>query len=143
MSRLAGIALSALVLLGPGCVTYVASTQGRTIDPEAVARLERGRTTLPEVLAILGAPQEVHQHTDCRLLVYRHRVRHTVRVGIAPSQALSALDLSQLTAEALSSLKLTVERTHAGEDRLVVLIDPDGVVQAVGYRGNTDELPVF
>lgn len=143
MTAAARAALVGLALLAPGCVTYITSSQGRPIDPDAVAALERGRTTLPQVLATLGAPHEVHRHTDGWLLVYRRRARNTLRIGIAPSQALSALDVSQLAAEALGNLKLTIERTHAGEDRLVLLLDADRTVRAIGYRVGTDDLPVF
>ena len=106
-----------------GCITFISATQGPKIDPDKLAQVERGKTKLPELLALLGAPQEVHNHADGRLLVYRHRLRHTFRLGLSISQALRAIDLSQVVSEALSNVSLTVERINAGEDRLMVLID--------------------
>ncbi len=133
----------ALALTSPGCVTIVSSSQGSPIDAGTVARIEQGKTTLGQVLALLGAPLEVHRHADGRLLVYRHRQRNTFRLGIQPSRALSLIDLTQVTAEAAGNLSLTVERIHAGEDRLMILLGEDEVVRAVGFQNRTHDLPVF
>ena len=147
MSRAAGLlgraALALGLLWGPGCVTLVQSTRGNPIDPRAVAALERGRTSLPQLLTLLGAPQEVHLHADGQLLVYVFRARNTFRLGISASQALRFIDASQLVSEALGNLSLTIERAHADEDRLVLLLDHEGTLQAIGARRGTDALPLF
>jgi outer membrane protein assembly factor BamE (lipoprotein component of BamABCDE complex) len=133
----------ALLASGPGCVTFIHATQGNRIDPDQVAQLERGRTTLPEVLGLLGAPLEVHQHAEGQLLVYRHRGRNTFRLGLSASQALRFVDATQVVSEALSNLQFTLERVHADEDRVVILFDREGVVQAVGAREGTHDLATF
>lgn len=133
----------ALAALGPGCVTIVRSSKGAPLDPAAVERLTPGESTLGDVLALFGAPLEVHRHTDGRLLVYRHALRNTFRLGIQPSRALSLIDLSQVASEAAGNLSLTLERIHGDQDRLVVLLDHESVVQAVGFRRGTDDVPVF
>ena len=131
------------IALSPGCVAFVYQTQGRRIDSAAVEKLEAGRTTLPQILDAFGAPLEVHDHVDGRLLVYRHRERNTFRIAITPNQVLRFFDLTQVLADLLSNLKFTYERTHQGEDRLVLLLDSVGKLQAVSYRVATADLPVF
>lgn len=132
-----------LPLLASGCVTFVWGTQGRPIEQDKVDALESGRTTLREVLRTFGAPHEVHNHADGRMLVYRHRARNTFRLGISASQALRFVDLAQVASEAAGNLSFTLWRIHSGEDRLVLLVDHADVVQGVGYRNTTAELPVF
>jgi hypothetical protein len=132
----------ALAFVAPGCVTIVQTTRGQPIDPQAVGSLEPQRTTLPEVLAQLGAPQEVHRHADGRLLVYRFSVRNAFRLGLNASRLLSFVDTSQVVSEAAGNLRLTLETIHGDEDRVVVLLGDDDVVCAVGYRAGTAELPL-
>lgn len=133
----------ALTFACSGCLTFVTSNQGTDIDAAAVKSIRRDHTTLPQVLAALGAPLEVHAHADGRLLVYRHRLRHTFRLNISPSQALSLVDLSQAASEAAKNASLTITRVNAGEDRVVVLIDHEGIVRSVGYKQSTQGLPIF
>ena len=137
------LALVLLPLLASGCLTLVRGTQGRPLDQATVDQIQRDKTTLPEVLARLGAPHEVHNHADGRLLVYRHRATNTFRLGISASQALRFVDVSQVASEALGNLSFTLWRIHVGEDRLVLLIDSSDVVRGVGFRLTTPDLPVF
>ena len=130
-------------LSGAGCVSFVSSTIGNTIDPAAVERVAVDRTTLPEVLEALGAPLEVHRHADGMLLVYRQSGRNTFRLGLDASRLATFIDFTQVTSEVLGNLSLTVERIHADQDRLVVLLDREGVVRAVASRRALDDLPVF
>lgn len=126
-----------------GCVVVQQTTQGREIDPQVVSGLERGRATLTDVLARLGAPHEVHQHADGRLLIYRHIASNGFRLEIDPSRALTFVDATQLVSEVLGNLKLSLQWVHKGEDRLVLLFDRDNVLRAVGSRFVTAGLPVF
>ncbi len=132
-----------LPLLTSGCVTFIWGTQGRRIETAKVEGIKRGETTLDQVLEDFGAPHEVHNHADGRMLVYRHRARNTFRFGISANQALRFLDLSQVASEAAGNLSFTLWRVHQGEDRLVLLVDREDVIQGVGFRNTTDELPVF
>jgi len=133
----------ALVASAPGCLTFVWSRQGNPIDPAAVAAIESGRTTFSEVLDHLGAPLEVHAHADGRLLVYRHAARNTFRIGLDLSRATTLVDASRVVSEAAGNLKLTIERIHEDEDRVVVLVGRDDIVRAVGYRAAVAGLPTF
>lgn len=135
--------LLALLGLGPGCITVVQTTQGVAISPKAVSRVQAGKTTLRQVLTELGAPLEVHNHADGRILVYRQRARNTFRFGLSAGQATRFLDVSQVASEAIGNLRLTIERRHIGEDRVVILLDHHDVVKAVGYRARVAGLPVF
>lgn len=137
------LVLVLLSLLSSGCLTLVRGTQGRPLDQATVDQIQRDKTTLPELLARLGAPHEVHNHADGRLLVYRHRATNTLRIGLSASQALRFVDASQVVAEAIGNLSFTLWRIHVGEDRLVVLIDSTDVVRGVGFRMTTPDLPAF
>ena len=138
--RLAACAL--LLASLTGCLSFANVSQGIEIDPEAVGAISEG-TSLQEVLELLGAPLEVHKHVDGRLLVYRHRKQNTARIDVSVSRALQFIDLTQVTSELASNLQLTIQRTHAGEDRVVILFDKDYRVKALGYRTATADLPVF
>ncbi|MHC4600280.1 MAG: hypothetical protein ACYS47_14865, partial [Planctomycetota bacterium] len=74
-TRIALLAVLGAIALGAsqGCisVTIGAARKGNPIDPEKVAALRQGTHDLDDVLAALGAPLEVHAHTDGTLLVYR------------------------------------------------------------------------
>ncbi len=138
--RLAACAL--LLASLTGCLSFANVTQGIEIDPEAVAAISEG-TSLQKVLDLLGAPLEVHNHVDGRILVYRHRKQNTSRVDLSVSRALQFIDLTQVTSELASNLQLTIQRTHSGEDRVVILFDREYRVKAMGYRAATEDLPVF
>ena len=142
MRRALFAALCGALLVLPGCIVVSRTSKGREIDYQAVARIERGRTTLTRVLELLGTPHEVHNHADSRLLIYRHRESKGLRIELNPSQYLTFIDVSQ-TISLLSKLRLTLQWMNRGEDRVVILIDNDDVVQAVGSRSVTADLPVF
>ncbi|HBP17251.1 MAG TPA: hypothetical protein DEA08_05560 [Planctomycetes bacterium] len=134
--------LAALALLQVGCVTMVRVSAGNPIDPAAVARVQSG-TPLPEVVATLGAPLEVQRHADGKLLVYRMTGRNTFRLGLDASQVLRFVDTTQLVSEVVGNVRLTIDRVHADEDRLVILFDLEDRVRAVGYRGALADLASF
>lgn len=141
--RAALLALAGLVaLLQAGCVTMIRVTAGNPIDPAAVARVESG-TTLPEVVATLGAPLEVQRHADGKLLVYRMTGRNTFRLGLDASQVLRFVDTTQVVSELIGNARITIDRVHADEDRLVILFDLQDRVRAVGYRGVLADLASF
>lgn len=133
------LALS-LLLFSSGCITVIAATTDNPINPSAVERLKAGTSTLPQVLEILGAPIEVHNHADGLLLVYRYRARNTFRLGISAGQITRFIDVSQVASEAIGNLSLTIQRIHQGEDRLIVLLDKAGVFQAAGLKISTNDL---
>lgn len=142
MRRALLAALCAGLLVLPGCVIVSRTSKGREILPEAVAQVERGRTTLTRVVELLGAPHEVHNHSDGRLLIYRHRASKGLRIELNPSQYLTFVDVTE-TVSLLSKLKVTFQWINRGEDRVVILFDRNNVVQGVGSRSVTADLPAF
>lgn len=137
------LALGALAaLLQAGCVTMIRVSAGNPIDSQAVAQVQSG-TPLPEVIATLGAPLEVQRHADGKLLVYRATGRNTFRLGLDASQVLRFVDTTQLVSELIGNFRLTIDRVHADEDRLVILFDLEDRVRAVGYRGSLADLASF
>lgn len=141
-ARPCALALGALALLQAGCVTMIQVSAGNPIDPAAVARVQSG-TPLPEVVATLGAPLEVQRHADGKLLVYRMTGRNTFRLGLDASQVLRFVDTTQLVSEVVGNFRLTIDRVHADEDRLVILFDLEDRVRAVGYREALVDLASF
>jgi hypothetical protein len=135
--------IAALLALTPGCVSMMDSSKGRLIDPVAVGKIERGKSTLSDVLLLLGAPLEVHDHVDGRLLLFRRRASHSFYLELSANQVLRFVDASQVLSEILGNLSLTLEWLNHGEDRVAVLLDDEGVVQGVGSKFVTANLPWF
>jgi len=137
----AALPLALLLLAGGGCVTVERSTRDAEIDRAAVASLEEGRTTLPDVLALLGSPLEVHQHPDGTLVVYRHQHERSFEWSIGISESARVVDLTPTSAELLGNLSYRRRSVHIGEDRLVLLFDRARVLESIGVAWGTDALP--
>ena len=144
---LAVVALALAALgSGQGCinVTVAETRRGNPIDGDKVRKLTKGTHTLADVLSTLGAPIEVHAHPDGVLLVYRYAARNTFRIGLeAGGGVMSFIDFTRVLSSLLENLRFTLERVHADEDRVVVLIGRDGRVKGIGYRDRTGDLPFF
>lgn len=138
-------ALLCLIVSSPGCLTLTISRirRGNPIDPAKVARMTRGKTTLPEVLGKLGAPQEVHGHTDGKVLVYRVRGYRASSFGLDAGSFAYFIDLTQILSTLLSNIKFTFEWVHGDEDRLVLVFDRAHVLKGIGFREGIKELPIF
>jgi outer membrane protein assembly factor BamE (lipoprotein component of BamABCDE complex) len=134
--------LACLLGLTPGCVNFtVARVQaGSAINADDVASLQPGQSSLSDVLTTFGAPIEVHAHPNGRLLVYRCRERETFRfTADTGGAALTYVDLSRIASTLLGLLKFSLEIGRQREDRLVVLIDADGIVKGFGlHLGRSD-----
>jgi hypothetical protein len=62
--------LAALLMVG--CATYK-HEMGQKIDPLKVDQVIEGKTTEPEAVALLGAPQMVQERPDgSKILIYMH-----------------------------------------------------------------------
>jgi hypothetical protein len=137
--------LAGVLVLVPGClnVTLAHVTRGNPIDRNRVTKLTPGRSTLADVLSVLGAPIEVHAHPEGRLLIYRHRARNLFEFGIDAGTLTRFYDVPQITSSLLGNIKFTLQRVHVDEDRLVVLFDRNHILVGIGFRDRTDKLPVF
>jgi hypothetical protein len=141
---LAGAALL-VALAAPGCVnlTLFQSSMGHAIDPASVARLEKGKSRLSDVLELLGAPQEVHAHPDGRLLVYRCKGRTSIEFGVSAGNVTMAVDVARAFSWILDLLKFTLVSTETDEDRVAIVLDRSGIVRGVAFREKLRELPLF
>lgn len=130
----ARIALAVLLLAaGPGCVTLGRTTSGGIPPAAAVAEIRKG-DGVGHVLARLGAPVELSVAPDGMLFIWRERAYEFDRLGIDPSRAISFLDLGGIASDALSNLRLILERGTMRDERVAVLFDPAGRVTAVAHR---------
>jgi outer membrane protein assembly factor BamE (lipoprotein component of BamABCDE complex) len=141
MRLLAAVLLAALA--AQGCLSMAEVSHGNPVALEDAKHLKAGESRLDQVLEALGAPLEVHRHPDATLLVYRHRKRRTFRLGLSLGSGTSYLKIAQVAAVLLNNLRFTLERVHADEDRLVVILDPKGVVQGISFRSGTHDLPFY
>ncbi len=117
--------------------------QGNPIDGKKVALIHKGTSTLSDVLAVLGAPLEVHAHPDGRILVYRYRARNVAELGIEAETISSFVDVTQTLSAMIGNLSFRWSHINADEDRVVVIIGRDQIVQGIAYREATRNLPVF
>lgn len=122
-------------LASSGCVSVVRHSDRDPIDPEAVASVQVGATTLAQALGLLGSPLACHRHPDGLLLEWRTHQYDYLRLGLEPDRVLSFIPAGRLSSIRLLSLVL-----HLGEDaedKLVLLIDDRHVVAGLGYRRGT------
>jgi len=138
------VLLALLASLGQGCtVTVTRNTMGNPIDVKAVKALKVGTSDVVEVLHRLGAPLEVHAHTDGRILVYRFRAINAFEFGIDAGTFTQFMDVTQMASSITENIKFTWERIHIDEDRVVLLLDRKGILRGIGFRDKTIDLPWF
>ena len=83
------------------------------IQPEAVAKIEVGKTTKAELLEALGPPREIIRLLDSEAFVWRH----TVSKGAG-----------------FFLLLLNLQRSDTQHDAVTVIVDRAGIVRAVGAK---------
>ena len=139
------LVLLAAVVFGTGCVsmTLVKRRQGNPIDVGKAASIHPQKSTLADVLDILGAPQEVHAHPDGRMLIYRYRARNVAELAIEAENVSRFVDVTQTLSGIVGNLSLRWTRIHADEDRIAIIVGKDHRVRGVACRETTPELPVF
>lgn len=105
-----------VVLVLSGC--YFGKTKDdRPWDAEAVARIEPGKTTKAEVLALLGPPVEIVRLLESEAYVYRHTIEKDTGTFL---------------------VLVNLRRTDRQYDAVTVIIDRKDVVTAVGSRFTAD-----
>ncbi len=120
----AGLLLSA----GVGCsITRVYRGTPLRAVPDQV--LSAGVTTKAQVLQVLGPPDRIVRQHDGDAFLYRF-VRRNV----------DALELEEPVFTNLTLFSFT--RNEQRDDTLLVLFDPDGIVQSWGARHGTEEIGV-
>jgi hypothetical protein len=125
--------LSAAAAASGGCVTIGRTTTGSSPSAEATIGLNPG-APISLVLRRLGAPTETWRQPEGLILLYRKRTYDYDRLGFEPSRAIAILSLDPILGDALSNLKLTLERANLLEERVAVLFDRDNRVVAVAHR---------
>ena len=128
--------LSALALglaCAAGCATIGRTNAGSVPPVSAVADVRQG-ATVGEVLERLGAPLESWLAPDGLLLVWREQQYDFERLELDPTRALPLSSLDPTIGALLANVKVIFERGTAGEDRVAVLFDRAGRVQAVAHR---------
>jgi hypothetical protein len=132
--RVCGLLLAlALPVLAPACITIGRTTIGSMPPQKAVLTLRHGQT-IPEVLAACGAPVEAWAQPEGLLLMWRRRRYDYGRYGLDASQALRFVTVSNVLADIVGNLSLTIEDGTLGDDRLAVLFDREGRVVAISQR---------
>lgn len=111
-------ALAAIVLL---CTAFLAGCAfsrgelGTAIKPEEIAQIKKGETTEAQVVALLGAPDEIRQLGKRELFhYYRYVLKHAT--------------------------VLVFSRANIASDELYVIFDEHGVAEQVIAGNRTDRL---
>jgi hypothetical protein len=119
-------ALAGALLLGSACAitrVYV----GTALPTHPTTALTPGVATRADVLRELGAPDQVLRHTNGDVFIYRYN-RKNEDVFTIEEPVITDLQLFQYT------------RVDEREDRLIVIFDAAGVVDAYGYHRGTEEI---
>ena len=101
-----------VLLLLSGCFAS-RSVNDKTWDPELSGQLVVGTSTREDVLKVMGPPKEVVELLDSDAYIYEHTV---------------------MKQSGLFLLILNMSRDEAQYDRVTVIVDRSGIVQAVGQR---------
>jgi hypothetical protein len=131
-SRSRLIAALALLVIHPllsGCITYqlLGGVEGGEVSYPS-DRLVVGKTTLGEVLVLLGAPDKVGRVDEGDLLVYQRAVlkRNQLSVGIPLA------DIWRL------GIDLSAYGSLVRHDRLVLLFTPEGILSGAAFEKSSD-----
>lgn len=136
MRRIGYAMVALLAAVASGCMVGRV-TQGAPIPVDAMAKLERGKTTRQQVLDLLGPPIEYKRPELADLLVSDEGVRLRPVAGRIASDVFTY----QFTEGALnlgSVILFTYGRFDVRSNLLVVFFDEHGVVEDFAYR---EQLP--
>ncbi len=125
-SRLiATLSLLLIPLLLAGCITYqlLGGVEGGAVSYPS-DRLVVGKTTLGEVLVLLGAPDKVGRVDEGDLLIYQRAVlkRNQLSLGIPLA------DIWRL------GIDLSAYGSLVRYDRLVLLFTPEGILSGAAFE---------
>jgi len=105
-----------VLILTQGCVV-TRGTIGEPIQEETVSRIQKGTTTMEEVVALVGAPDRIVRGNEREIFHYYYYD------GKSP---------------ALLLLVLNIARMDIKNDNLYVFFSKSGVVEEVVYSKRTD-----
>lgn len=109
----------ALIALSLGSSCYIGKTrEDRAWSPEAIARIEVGKTSKADVLKLLGPPKTIIRLLDSEAYMYTARVQKETRTYL---------------------LVVNLTRSDTQFDAITVIINRQDVVTAVGSRFATDQ----
>jgi hypothetical protein len=115
----------ALLLLSACAITRV--YVGTRLPMHPTTALTPGVATRGDVLRELGAPDQVMRHVNGDVFIYRYN-RKNSDVFTLEEPVVTDLQIFQYT------------RVDEREDRLIVIFDSSGVVEAYGYHRGTEEI---
>jgi len=107
-----------LLIVITGC-----ASSGRRIDPNAVSQIQRGVTTRPEVLRLLGSPESMTTLGDGTTQMLYHYVRATTK-GTTFIPIAGAF----------------VGGSNVEQQMVIVLIGPDGLVREVSTTASAQDV---
>jgi len=126
---IATLAFFLMPLLLPGCITYqlLGGVEGGEVAYPS-DRLVAGKTTLGEVLVLLGAPDKVERVEGGDLLIYQRAVlkRNQLSVGIPLAEFWRP------------GIDLAAYGALVRYDRLVLLFTPEGILSGAAYEKSSD-----
>jgi hypothetical protein len=129
LAATAGVAILLLAAtMAAGC-TIGRGYQGVPLvaDPTVIVA---GESTKSDVLRVFGPPEQIAHQTDGDAFIYRYSQRNFSSITI---------EEPVFTGMMLFSYR----RQFDAGDRMVVLFDFDGLVRAVAFDNQTEELPLL
>ena len=136
-------ALAAVCVLGaPGCVSFGNEVDGAKIDAKAVRKLEIGKTTRTEALALLGAPKDFRR-TDYGSLAEALATRFAgdnITMKVDPALYDEIFVYEQVKTKRFLMLFVLFNYWSMPDevDRLVLFFTPEGILEAYGYTHEID-----
>jgi hypothetical protein len=126
---IAALALFLIPLLLSGCITYqlLGGVEGGEVSYPS-DRLVVGKTTLGEVLVLLGAPDKVARMDEGDLLIYQRAVLRRNRLSLGIPLA----DIWRL------GIDLSAYGSLVRYDRLVLLFTPEGILSGAAFEKSSD-----
>jgi len=127
--RIVAVALFLIPPLLSGCITYqlLGGVEGGEISYPS-DRLVVGKTTLGEVLVLLGAPDKVGRVNEGDLLIYQRAVLRRNRLSVGIPLA----DIWRL------GIDLSAYGSLVRYDRLVLLFTPEGILSGAAFEKSSD-----
>lgn len=128
------VGLLHLLALLPACLYVGVDTRlGPRLSPEVVARIVPGRTTMGEVLALLGPPNEYKRpELTAALLDDRTRLEGALAAAHRAEDVFT-WQADQVDGDGTVLLLLNVFRVDSRSDLLVVFFDEAGVVVDLAF----------
>lgn len=120
-----------------GCISVGVNMEGNPISEEAVARIQKGKTTRAEVLELLGAPREVETE-DVTGLAEKAVARYqgeklTLSIDPALFNDVYIYERKRTEYFIMALFLFNYYSSDETSERLAVFFDRRGLVQGVGW----------